>query len=173
MCLVLLAVFFWADPVCAGTVRSKSDMRLWETVADRTVPLSWPWEGEADGATLAFSNRLTRAVDVISVSRNPGDVRGSHMQPVTQPGVEALVDVLLVQTNGPDVVARESATLAYVSGAGGGPITVQAIGTPERELARLRKPRVYAFDPAWQGLDGESGYDVAWPTCRSLRIVLR
>ena len=172
MGLVLLVVFFWADSICAGTVRSKSDMRLWETVADRTTPLSWPWEGEADGATLAFSNRLTRAVDVISVGRNPGDVRGSCVQPVTQPGVEALVDVLLVQTNGSKVVACESATLAYFSGAGGGPITVRA-NPGTRAWEKVSQPRVYAFDPAWQGLDGESGYDVACPMYRSLRIVLR
>ena len=172
MCLVLLAVFFWADPVCAGTVRSKSDMRLWETVADRTVPLSWPWEGEADGATLAFSNRLTRAVDVISVGRNPGDVRGSHTQPVTQPGVEALVDVLLVQTNGPDVVARESATLAYVSGAGGGPITVRA-NPGTRMWEKVSQPRVYAFDPAWLDESGDSGYDVAWPNGKGQVIIIR
>ena len=63
--------------------------------------------------------------------------------------------------------------LAYVSGAGGGPITVRALAAPERELARLQEPRVYAVDPEWLGLEGESGYDIAWPQYIGLKIILR
>ena len=90
-----------------------------------------------------------------------------------QAGVEALVDVTLVQKAGGVAVARESAVLAYVSGAGGGPITVRALRPPEREFARLQEPRVYAVDPEWLGLEGESGYDIAWPMYRPLKIILR
>ena len=83
------------------------------------------------------------------------------------------MDVTLVQTAGGVEVAQESAVLAYVSGAGGGPIMVRAMAAPERELARLQAPRVYAVDPAWLDEVGESGYDIAWPICRPLRIILR
>ena len=80
---------------------------------------------------------------------------------------------VIVQTASGVEVARESASLAYVAGAGGGPITVRAMASPERELARLQEPRVYAFDPAWLGEQGDSGYDVAWPMYRPLKIILR
>jgi hypothetical protein len=90
-----------------------------------------------------------------------------------QAGVEALVDVTFVQKAGGVEVAQESAVLAYVSGAGGGPITVRAMAAQERELARLQEPRVYAVDPAWLGEVGESGYDIAWPMYVGLKIILR
>lgn len=80
----------------------------------------------------------------------------------------------LVQKAGANEVARETATLAYVVGAGGGPITVRtAMQAPERELAKVQEPRVYAFDPAWLGETGDSGYDIAWPLYRPLKIILR
>ncbi len=92
---------------------------------------------------------------------------------MTQSGVETLVDVTLVQKAGGVAVAEDMAMLAYVSGAGGGPVTVRAMRPPERELARVREPRVYAVDPAWLGETGESGYDIAWPEFRGLNIILR
>lgn len=174
MSACLLVALLCASPAFAATIRSKSDLRLWETVADRSLPLEWPWEGAADSATLTFSNRVTRAVLSVSVSRVGTEAHGSCTSPVTQPDGEALVDVTLVQTVGGVEVTRETATLAYVSGAGGGPITVRAaMGSPERELAKVQEPRVYAFDPAWLGEAGESGYDIAWPMYRPLKIILR
>ena len=83
------------------------------------------------------------------------------------------MDVTLVQKAGGIEVAQESAVLAYVSGAGGGPITVRAMVAQERELARLQTPRVYAVDPAWLGEAGESGYDIAWPMYLGMKIILR
>ena len=148
-------------------------MRLWETVVDRSRPLEWSWEDGADSATLSFSNRLTKACSTVTVARAGGATRGSCDSPVTQSGVKAIVDVTLVQKSGGVAVAQESAVLAYVSGAGGGPITVRAMRPPERELSRLQEPRVYAVDPAWLGEEGESGYDIAWPIYRPLRIILR
>ncbi len=148
-------------------------MRLWETVADRAQPLKWPWEEAADSATLSFSNRLTKACSTVAVARAEGASRGSCAHPVVQPDVEGLVDVTLVQKAGGVTVARESAVLAYVAGAGGGPITVRALAAQERELARLQAPRVYAVDPEWLGLEGESGYDIAWPQYRGLKIIFR
>ena len=154
----------------AATIRSKSDMRLWETVADRSAPLSWPWEEGADSATLVFSNCVTRTVSSVSVQRVAGEARGSCAQPAPQGG-EVLFGVTLVQRGGDEEISRASASLAYVSGAGGGPITVRAQGT--REWKRLTEPRIYAFDPAWQGETGESGYAIAWPECLGMKIIFR
>ena len=187
MSACLAVALFGVFSAFAATVRSKSDLRLWETVTDRSRPIEWPWEESADSATLTFSNRVTRAASTVEVVRATGERRGMVGSPrrgdrqpgpldslVTQPGVETLVDVTLVQTVGGVEVARETATLAYVSGAGGGPITVRAVmGAPERELAKVQEPRVYAFDPAWLGEAGESGYDIAWPMYRPLKIILR
>ena len=147
-------------------------MRLWQTVPDRSAPLVWPWVEGADSATLEFSNRVTRVASSVSVPREGTETHGNCAQPAPQSG-EALVDVTLVQTVAGNEVARETATLAYVAGAGGGPIVVRAMGSPERELARLQEPRVYAVDPAWLGEAGESGYDIAWPQYIGLKIILR
>ncbi len=174
MFVALFSLFALACAPCtAATIRTKADMRIWQTVHDRAAPLEWPWENDADIATLVFSNRVTSASWSCSVSRSPGKMRGSCAWPVPQAG-ETTVDVTLVQKAGGSEVARESATLAYVAGAGGGPITVRtAMGTPEREMAKLQKPRVYAFDPAWLGETGDSGYAIAWPLYRPLKIILR
>ena len=157
----------------AMTVRTKADLRLWQTVYDRAAPLAWQWEETADSATLTFSNRVTRVVWDVPVSRESGTMRGIYVQ--TAPAVgETVVDVTLVQKAGANEVARETATLAYVAGAGGGPITVRtAMQAPERELGKVQEPRVYAVDPAWQGLEGESGYDIVWPDLRGLMLILK
>jgi len=164
--LVLLCAFSCS----AATIRTKSDLRLWETVADRSAPLCWPWADGAEAATLVFSNRLTRTVSAVTVPRDLGAMRGSCAQPAPQAG-ETVVDVTLAQTAGANEVSRESATLAYVYGAGGGPIVVRAKDT--REWNSIPEPRVHAFDPAWQGELGDSGYDVAWPLYSGLKIILR
>ena len=153
------------------TIRSKSDMRLWETVHDRAAPLTWSWAEGADSATLTFSNRVSRTAWSCSVSRAPGKMRGSCVQPAPTVG-ETVVDVTLVQKAGANEIARETTTLAYVAGAGGGPITVQA-NPGTRTWTRVREPRVYAVDPAWQGGEGESGYDIAWPDLRGLMLILK
>ncbi len=168
--LFALVVLACAFPSLAETVLPKSDMRLWETVPSRSSPLEWPWEEGADAASLVFSNHVTHAVSSVSVSRAADEPRGSCAQPVPSV-VEDVVDVTLTQTAKGMEVSRETATLAYVSGAGGGPITVRAIGTSD--WTRLLAPRVYAVDPAWQGLSGESGYDIAWPLRTGLSIIVR
>ena len=163
------------------TIRSKSDVRLWQTVHDRVTPLEWSWEEGADSATLTFSNRMLRTTSTVEVARGTigadhRAVRGSlgALGDRALPGGETLVDVTLVQSGGGREVARETATLAYVAGVGGEPITVRAaMDTPERELAKLQTPRVYAFDPAWLGESGDSGYDIAWPLYIGLKIFLR
>lgn len=158
-------------PCGAATIRTKADMRLWQTVTDHSAPLAWPWAVGADSATLTFSNRVTRAVSTVTVSRDGAEIRGSFVQPAPLTG-ETIIDVTLIQTgDGGAEVARESATLAYVSGAGGGPITVRAAA--KRDWDHYSEPRVYAVDPAWQGLEGESGYDIAWPLYQGLKVILR
>ena len=154
------------------TIRTKADMRLWQTVPARSAQLEWPWVDGADSATLSFSNRLTRTTSTVVVVRASNETHGNCPQPAPHSG-EALLDATLVQTAGGVEVVRETATLAYVVGAGGGPITLRALAAPERELTRLQVPRVYAFDPAWLGEAGESGYDIAWPQYSGLKIILR
>lgn len=153
----------------AQTVLSKSDLRLWETVVDRAKPLEWPWVDEADSATLVFSNRLTGAVKTVNVSRGSDETRGYCAQPLQDR--ETIVDVSLVQTADGAEVVRETATLAYFDGAGGGPITVRA--KTYGEWRRVRSPRVFAFDPEWSGGTGDSGYDIASPYDPAIRISIR
>ncbi|MBO6167374.1 MAG: SUMF1/EgtB/PvdO family nonheme iron enzyme [Kiritimatiellae bacterium] len=62
-------VFLTAADAPAVTIRSKSDMRLWETVSSRSIPLSWQWEEAADSAELVFSNRLTCVVSTVNCNR--------------------------------------------------------------------------------------------------------
>ena len=153
----------------AQTVLSKSDLRLWETVVDRAKPLEWPWVDEADSATLVFSNRLTGAVKTVNVSRGSGETRGYCAQPLQDR--ETIVDVSLVQTADGAEVVRETATLAYFDGAGGGPISVRA--KTYGVWRRVRSPRVFAFDPEWSGGTGDSGYDIASPYDPAIRISIR
>ena len=154
----------------AETIRTKGDKRLWQTVPDRSAPLSWPWMEEADSAVLVFSNRLTRTVSSVFVERVADESFGSCSQPVPQSG-DSFVDVTLVQTGGGNEVVRESASLAYVSGAGGGPITVRTLGT--RAWNRIPEPRVFAFDPVWYGETGDSGYDIVCPLYTGFKLLLR
>ena len=154
----------------AETVRTKGDVRLWETVADRAIPLAWPWAMGADSATLCFSNHLTRVVSSVDVERGVNETRGSCPHPIMSSAAEALVDVTLVQKAGETVLARETAVLAYVSGAGGGPIAVRTKGTYAWE--HLAPSRVVAFDPAWLGEDGDSGYAV-WPSNKGIKLIFR
>ena len=163
-------VSFCPVQTSATIVRTQSDRRLWETVGDRSAPLIWQWENAADFAELVFSNRLTGAVSTVNVARGAEETRGSCAQPSQDR--ETIVDVSLVQKAGGAEVSRETATLAYVDGAGGGPVTVRA-NPGTREWERVRDPRVYAIDPAWRGESGESGYDIAWPINLGLTIILR
>jgi len=169
--VIALAALSCALPAPAQTVRSKADLRTWQVVHDRSSQLTWPWASGADSATLFFSNCVTHVVSSLSVVRGEGETHGGCAHPVASSHEESLFDVLLVQTAGGVAVSEDSATLAYVSGTGGGPITVRPIRT--HELDRIRKPRVYAFDPAWIGMAGDSGHAVAWPTCSGLSIIIR
>lgn len=163
-------VSFCPVQTSATIVRTQSDRRLWETVGDRSAPLIWQWENAADFAELVFSNRLTGAVSTVKVPRGSDETHGCCAHP--SQNRETIVDVSLVQKAGGAEVSRETATLAYFDGAGGGPITVRA-NPGTREWERVRDPRVYAIDPAWRGESGESGYDIAWPINLGLTIILR
>ena len=166
----LLSVVLCAGAASAATIHSKADLRLWQTVQDRAAPLAWPWEEGADAATLTFSNRVTHVVSSVTVSRVPGETRGSCAQPVPS-AREEVVDATLTQTVGGREVACESAALAYVSGAGGGPITVRV--KDARGWKRFQEARVFAVDPAWLGEEGDSGYDIAGPVYSSLKVIVR
>ena len=148
----------------ALTVRAKSDLRLWETVTDRSRPLAWSWEAGADKAVLTFSNRLTQAVSSVMVPRTAGALRGAYDHPIAETTDEGLVVATLVQTARGVEVARETAEIAYVPGVSGGavasPMTVRT--KAERDWLRVRSPRLAAFDARWWGRSGPSGYDVLW-----------
>ena len=167
----LSAVLLCAGVATAETILSKADLRLWQTVHDRSAPIAWPWEDGAEAATLVFSNRVTRVVSSDTVLRGAEETHGHHAHPPLEVGREALFDVTLEQTSGGRTIAREAATLAYVSGAGGGPIAVRVRGSREWEV--FSRPRVYAIDPAWWGESGDSGYDVAPPTCSGMYMIFR
>ena len=167
---LLTAVLLCALSSSAATIRSKADLRLWQTVQDRAAPLAWSWEKGADAATLTFSNRVTHVVSSSAVSRESDEMRGSSAQPVLS-AREDVVDVTLTQTVGGREIACESATLAYVSGAGGGAIMVRVKGT--RDWNRFLEARVFAVDPAWRGELGDSGYDIAGPNYAGMRLIFR
>ena len=164
---VLLLLF--AFVASAATVRSKADLRLWETAQDRS--LAWPWAAGADTAAIAFSNRVTRSVASVAVSRGEGESRGCCELPAEWSAGDAIVDISLVQTRGGAEVARESATVAFVPGAGGGPVTVRAAGT--RDWQKVREARVFADDPSWHGEVGEFNWGVAWPNVCGLGVLIR
>ena len=165
----MFLALFCALSCHAATVRSKADLRLWETAQDRS--LAWPWAPGADTAALAFSNRVTRSVASVAVLRGEGETRGGCELPAEWSAGDALVDVSLVQTRGGVEVARESATVACVPGAGGGPVTVRAAGT--RDWQRVREAHVFADDPSWHGEAGEFSWGVAWPNVGGLGVMLR
>ena len=106
-CLALAPLF--CARASALTVRTKADMRLWETMADCSAPLSWSWEEGADSARLVFSNCVTRTVSSVSVQRVAGETRGSCAQPAPQGG-EGLFGVTLVQRGGGAEMSRDSAS---------------------------------------------------------------
>jgi len=147
-------------PAAALTIRTKADLRMWETVMDRTSSLSWPWEDRADAASLTFSNRLTHAVSSVVVEREAGARRGTCPQPALPAAEEGLVVATLVQTAGGVEVARATACLAYVQGAAAQPITVRT--KAGRDWWRVGSPQIAAFDARWWNMAGPSGHDVLW-----------
>ena len=172
----IFRMFLSAALLCVGaasaeTIFSKADLRLWQTVHDRSTPIAWPWADGAESATLAFSNRVTRVVSSDTVLRGTAETHGHHAHPSVAAGREALFDVTLEQMGGGRVIARATATLAYVSGAGGGPITVRVRDSREWEV--FSNPRIHAVDPAWWGESGDSGYRVAPPTYPGMYMIFR
>ena len=169
-------------PSFALTVRSKSDVRLWETVTDRSRDLAWSWEAAADEARLTFSNCLTHAVSSEIVAREPGGMRGSCPHPVSPEGKEALVVATVAQLSGGVEIARNAAELAYVPGVvaeghdGEGVVATSAITVQtkaDRAWWRVREPRLAAFDAKWWGVTGPSGYEVLWAELAGPHRVVR
>lgn len=160
-----------AFPASAITLRTKSDLRLWQTVTDRAAPISWPWEADADTARLTFSNHLTQAVSSVTVVRAAGATRGSCAHPVAAAMDEGLVVATLVQMAGGVEIARETAELAYVPGASGRAITVRT--KTSRDWHRVERPRLAAFDAHWWNVTGPSGYEVLWSEDPRPQIVVR
>jgi len=159
--VLVLVVPFLALQAVALTVRTKSDLRHWETVTDRASPLSWTWEPTADAARLTFSNRLTRAVASVDAVRADGERCGACAHPIAAAGPEGFVVATLTQLSNGVAVACGTAELAYVPGAGTNrPIAVRTKAA--RAWRRVECPRLAAFDARWWNVAGPSGYEILW-----------
>ena len=172
----IFRIFLAATLLCVGaasaeTIFSKADLRLWQTVHDRSTPIAWAWADGAESATVVFSNRVSHVVSSDIVLRGTEEMHGHHAHPPVAAGREAIFDVTLEQTGGGRTIAREAATLAYVLSAGGGPITVRVRDSREWEV--FSNPRIHAVDPAWWGESGDSGYRVAPPTYPGMYMIFR
>jgi len=144
-------------------------MRYWQTVTDRSQPLAWVWDDDADAAALTISNRLTGAVTSQAVWRATGAERGSCLVPAPPQADEALIVATLVQTSQGTAISRASAELAFVPGVlsqGSGsavaapPVTIRTKASSEWK--RVRSPRLSSFDAKWWHATGPSGYEVIW-----------
>jgi len=165
----------------ALTVRTKGDLRLWETVTDRSRPLNWPWADGADTAVVTFSSRLSRAVSSVTVSRTSGDWCGRCAHPVPSSAPEGLVIATLVQLKDGSEIARDTAELAYVPGVAAQrtadnsvvthPITVRT--QRQRSWRRVASPCAAGFDACWWNFAGPSGYEVIWAASSGLHRVAR
>ena len=155
----------------ALTIRAKSDLRLWETVTDRSQPLAWSWEDGADRAVLTFSNRLTRVVKSVTVLREAGASRGACEHPVAASTDEALIVATLVQKSGGVQIAHETAEIAYVPGVAGRTMTVRTKASGE--WARVRTPRLAGYDARCWNVPGPSGYEVVWAAPVGLHRIVR
>lgn len=142
----------------ALTVRTRADLRYWETVTDRSAPLRWSWEDKADSARLTFCNRLTENSSSVVVERQPGASCGSGSQPSWASVDVAYVDVSLVQLSAGVEIAQQTAVLAYVPGAAGCPLTVRT--EQDRDWCRVVRPQLAGFDADWWNVPGPSGYEI-------------
>ena len=132
-----------AASAAAGVVRTKADLRLWQTVDDRAAPLEWPWADDADSAALVFSNRLTGAVSSAAVSRGEGEMRGGCAQPCVDQAAEALFDVTLVQTDGSATVSEQTVRLKV------GSAETVYVDASDAEYKALTEPRIYGWSDLW------------------------
>lgn len=144
--IILAAVSAVAASAVAATVRTKSDLRIWQTAMHPTDPLSWPWEKGADSATVTLSNRLTGVVSQYAVEKSGDEMYGEVVPPQT-PGVEAFFAAELVLFSGSSEVACYAADIAYVNGVAGRAFDVQ--DSADRGWSRVRGARLSTYDAAW------------------------
>lgn len=152
---VVFAVLFCLDSF-ALTIHTKAELRHWEMVRDRSVPITWSWESDADMAELVFSNRLTQTMSTTVVARVGQAMRGDCPHPIGSEAAEGLVVATLIQTSNGVAVVSERAELAYVAR----PITVRSKAL--REWRRVETPCLAGFDARWWNVPGASGHDVIW-----------
>lgn len=144
--VILAALSVVAASAVAATVRTKSDLRIWQTAMHPTDPLSWPWEKGADSATVTLSNRLTGAVSQYAVEKSGDEMDGGFVPPQTL-GVEAFFAAELVLFSGSSEVARYAADVAYVNGVAGRAFDVQH--SEDRGWSRVRGAKLSTYDAAW------------------------
>ncbi len=143
----LLALAVHAHSSASTTVRTKSDLRIWQTAMHPTDPLSWPWEKGADSATVSLSNRLTGAVSQYAVEKSGDELRGVCPLPALAVGAEAFYAATLTLLSGGSEVARYAADIAYVNGVAGRAFDVQ--DSAGRGWGRVRGARLSTYDAAW------------------------
>ena len=71
MTLALLALFL-SYTAFALTVRTKSDLQLWETATDRSNPLSWIWEEAAEEALVVVT--LVQTAEDVEIARETAEI---------------------------------------------------------------------------------------------------
>ncbi len=134
------------------TVRSMSDLRIWQTAMDPSEPLKWPWELDSNTAILTLSNRLTGAKSTATVAKSGDELYGSCAVPAPASGKEAFYAAELVLRSGSAEVARYTADIAYVDGVPGRPITIRSAST--RDWSRFSSPALTTYDAAWTDTTG-------------------
>lgn len=144
--IILAALSAVAVSAVAATIRTKSDLRIWQTAMHPTDPLLWPWENGADSAIVTLSNRLTGAVSQYAVEKSGDEMYGEVVPPQT-PGVEAFYSAELALFSGSFEVARHAADIAYVNGVAGQAFDVQ--DSAGRGWSRVRGARLSTYDAAW------------------------
>lgn len=145
--IALAALSVVAASAVAETIRTKSDLRIWQTAMHPDDPLSWPWEKGADSATVSLSNRLTGAVSQYAVEKSGDELRGVCPLPALAVGAEAFYAATLTLFAGGSEVARYAADIAYVNGVAGRAFDVQ--DSAGRGWGRVRGARLSTYDAAW------------------------
>lgn len=151
-------------------VRSRTDLKSWQTVMERAQSVRWAWADGADSARVTASNRVSHAVLSVDVRREE-DVRdgfcGISVAPATDRanGGGTVVDVGLAQLSAGRTIAESSATLAFVGGVNGEAIVVRS--SASRNWRRHAEARVGLADA-----EG-NGYAVYDGTIRGFSLVLK
>ena len=145
--ILLVALSEVAVSAAAATVRTKSDLRIWQTAMHPSEPIAWPWEKGADSATVTLSNRLTGVVSQYAVEKSGDELRGTCALPATAAGAEAFYAATLTLFAGAAEVARYTADIACVNGVAGRTFDVK--DSTGGKWRRAKGAMLSTYDAAW------------------------